>query len=109
MPPAKAEDDCTAEELCARASDRRRELAHGEARRLYERALTLDEGISAAHLGLGTLDFRAGLYEAARVHLERAVGRDRPYPGSSAAPASPEAERIASSMRAISWSDKNSN
>lgn len=77
MPRPTPEDDCTAEELCVRATDSLRHLAHGEARRLCEKALSLDEGFAPAHTILGLLDCRSALYESARDHLEKAVARDK--------------------------------
>ncbi len=76
VPAPRSEDECGAEELCVRATNALRQLAHGEARRLAEKALTTDEECSAAHTILGLLDCRCGLYEPARQHLERAVVRD---------------------------------
>ncbi len=73
----KPEDECTAEELCVRASDALRRIEYGTARRLCEKALALEPGLSAAHLGLGFLDLRSGLYASACDHLENAVRRDR--------------------------------
>lgn len=76
LPPQKPEEDCGPEELCLRALDALRQLRRTEARRLYEKALSLDEGFSVAHLGLGLLDFQAGLYPSSREHLDKCLARD---------------------------------
>jgi len=74
--PPKPEEECTTEELCVRAVDALRRLETGEARRLCAKALSMDAGVSSAHLPLGLLDYQAGLYASAREHLENAVARD---------------------------------
>ena len=75
-PAPKPEDECGAEELCGRADAAWRQLSLGEARRLYGKALEADEGFSAAHLGLGILDYQAALYESCAEHLQEAVDRN---------------------------------
>ena len=76
-PEPKAEDQCVPEELCVRATDQVRAKEVPRARELYEKALKLDAGYSKAHIGLGLLDFQAGLYQAARDHFQAALDRDR--------------------------------
>ena len=76
-PPRKADDlDATPEELCSHAIRHEMWTDFDAARGLYDRALEQDAGHSQAHLGLGILDYSAGLLEAARDHLDAAVRRD---------------------------------
>ena len=76
-PEPKPEAECSAEELCVRATDRVREKEPLRARELYGKALALDAGYAKAHIGLGLLDLQAGQMEAARDHFQAAVARDR--------------------------------
>ncbi len=76
QPKPKAEEECSAEELSLRAVNQERSGRLGEARRLYERALSLDPGYSRAHLGLGLVDYQAGQYESAHEHFRQAVERN---------------------------------
>ena len=75
-PKPKAEEECSAEELCLRATDRERHGRLDKARGLYEKALSIDSGLSRAHMGLGLLDYHAGSYESAHEHFRQAVERN---------------------------------
>jgi len=75
--PPKPEEECTAEELVVRATDALRRLEFSNARRLCQKAIALEPGLSAAHLGIGFLDLRSGRFASARDHLEKALRRDR--------------------------------
>ncbi len=47
-----------------------------QARELFSKALALDDRYAPAHVGVGLLDYRAGLYEAARAHFQQAADAD---------------------------------
>lgn len=80
IPTPTPEDECSAEELCVKALAHMTRLAHRDARRLFDKALTIDEGNCEAHIGLGILDCRSALYESAKEHLQRAVERNKHNP-----------------------------
>ena len=67
----------SAEQLCTRAVKSELEADLGEAKRLYDKALQADPGLSFAHLGLGMMALRRGLPSDALEHLRQAVSRDR--------------------------------
>jgi len=70
------EAEMTAGQLCAAAVAQEKVRCFDEARRLYEKALKLDPHCSEALCGLGALDYRAGLYEAAVDRLQQALNVD---------------------------------
>lgn len=69
----------TAQQLCVEAVKQEKQACFDEARALYVRALELDANFAPAHFGLGLEDYRAGLFEAAREHLRKAVEQDPEY------------------------------
>jgi len=73
-PPPPAEK--SAQWLCTEAARQERYRAFGPARKLYEQALAQQPDLALALCGLGSLDLRAGLYEAAAERLQRAVTLD---------------------------------
>ncbi len=76
QPKPKAEEECSAEELCLRATDYERHGKLDKSCGLYEKALSIDSGFSHAHMGLGLLDYSAGRYESAHEHFRQAVERN---------------------------------
>ncbi len=76
QPKPKAEEECSAEEVCLRATNHERHGRSEEARGLYEKALSIDSSLSRAHMGLGLLDYQAGQYESAHEHFRQAVKRN---------------------------------
>jgi len=76
QPKPKPEEECSAEELCLRAIDHERHGRSANARGLYEKALSIDSGLSRAHMGLGLLDYHAGSYESAHNRFHQAVQRN---------------------------------
>ncbi len=66
----------TAEELCQHAVRQEKWCEVEGARSLYDRALKKDAGCGPAHLGLGRLDYGAGLFEDSCRHLREAVARN---------------------------------
>lgn len=71
-PPAEK----SAQWLCTEAARQERYRAFGPARQLYEQALAQQPDFALALCGLGALDLRAGLYEAAAERLQRAATLD---------------------------------
>ncbi len=74
--PARPEEMATAEELVL--AGQRLEQFHNpyrEPQPYYEEALRRDPGFSPAHVALGALDLRRGLFPEAEEHLRQAVAR----------------------------------
>lgn len=67
------EAEMTVGQLCAAAVNQEKVRGFSEARRLYEKALDLDPHNPEALCGLGALDYRAGLYEAAIDRFQQAL------------------------------------
>lgn len=72
----KPQEQCSADELCERATVALSRLEHREARRLCEMARARDADCYRARAILGLLDTRAGLFESARDHLRAVAATD---------------------------------
>ncbi len=75
-PPSKPDEECSAEELSSRGTGQELRANLSEARSLYQKALAVDPGYSRAHLGMGVIDYQAGLYRDAEAHFQQALARD---------------------------------
>jgi tetratricopeptide (TPR) repeat protein len=66
----------TPEEMCVQAVRHEKRCELEQSRDLYSKALKKDPGVSAAHLGLGLLEYQAAKYSESIVHLGKATSRD---------------------------------
>ncbi len=76
-PESTPEEQATAGELHLRALEDELAGRFTDARRRWEPALQRDPALATAHVGLGLLDYRQGLYESARAQFAQAVAIDR--------------------------------
>ena len=76
-PEPTPDEKATAGELHLRAIENELAGRWPEARRQWELALERDPALAAAHVGLGLLDYRQGLYADAREHFAQAAKIDR--------------------------------